>query len=290
MPARRSSPAPRRCYGRSTTTSTSTPTRGRPASCLGGDTDARANVDYETTAKITAPQGRDDHDRRPRRRGDAGRAPLRPRPDHRRRGVRRRRRRASGDYRPLRQIFFESTVIMLGEPNPELEVDESGRITKIVNVVVRDAFGNVYDEDDVGADDPGRSHHRAGHRLRPRWRRALLRQRPARLRRADGARRRDLGRRGDLQAPADVGLRALGQLLAQAARDEPDRHGQPRRPGDDRDRGRHDPRAGEQSALRHVARREHAADHVRVRRWTTRSRRRRSRSATCSRARSRTRT
>src|SRR5262249_15696749 len=43
-----------------------------------------------------------------------------------------------------REIFWESTVIMLGEPNPELTVDENGKITKLVNVSVKDENGTSY--------------------------------------------------------------------------------------------------------------------------------------------------
>ena len=123
--------------------------------CLGGDTDARANVDYQTTSKITSRKGAtittasllveaqqyvDRYDRDPSHDGglfDDG-------DDE-----------SNGDYQPLRRIFFESTVIMLGEPNPELEVDASGKITKITNVVVHDENGNVYDDDDAGAQIQG---------------------------------------------------------------------------------------------------------------------------------------
>ena len=43
-----------------------------------------------------------------------------------------------------REIYWETTVIMLGEPNPELIVDASGKITKLVNVTVKDEIGNSY--------------------------------------------------------------------------------------------------------------------------------------------------
>src|SRR5262249_13206319 len=43
-----------------------------------------------------------------------------------------------------RQIYWESTVIMLGEPNPELTVDATGKITKLVNVTVKDENGVSY--------------------------------------------------------------------------------------------------------------------------------------------------
>jgi len=43
-----------------------------------------------------------------------------------------------------RQIFWESRVILLGEPNPELEVDATGTIVKLTNVTVADHLGNPY--------------------------------------------------------------------------------------------------------------------------------------------------
>ena len=45
-----------------------------------------------------------------------------------------------------RRIFWEARVIMLGEPNPWLEIDATGKITKITNVVF-DAGGVTYDDD-----------------------------------------------------------------------------------------------------------------------------------------------
>ena len=45
-----------------------------------------------------------------------------------------------------RQIFWEVRVIMLGEPNPILEVDSAGNITKIVNVRVCDDNGHCYED------------------------------------------------------------------------------------------------------------------------------------------------
>ena len=52
----------------------------------------------------------------------------------------------------LRDIFWESTVIMLGEPNPELVIDATGKIVKIVNVIVTDENGTAYGLDStIGA-------------------------------------------------------------------------------------------------------------------------------------------
>ncbi len=45
-----------------------------------------------------------------------------------------------------RDIFWETRVIMLGEPNPELDVDANGNITKIVNVTVSDSNGDTYSD------------------------------------------------------------------------------------------------------------------------------------------------
>jgi hypothetical protein len=39
-----------------------------------------------------------------------------------------------GDLNVYRNIFWESHVILLGEPNPELEIDENGEIVKLTNV------------------------------------------------------------------------------------------------------------------------------------------------------------
>ncbi|MEQ1826278.1 MAG: hypothetical protein ABL921_10035, partial [Pirellula sp.] len=43
-----------------------------------------------------------------------------------------------------REIFWESLVVLLGEPNPELEVDANGAIVQLTNVTVTDQFGNPY--------------------------------------------------------------------------------------------------------------------------------------------------
>ena len=40
-----------------------------------------------------------------------------------------------------RDIFWEATTIMLGEPNPELEIDASGTIVKKVNVNLQGGYG-----------------------------------------------------------------------------------------------------------------------------------------------------
>ncbi len=49
-----------------------------------------------------------------------------------------------GAYNPRREIFFGATVILFGEANPWLEVDQNGFITKIVNVTVSDENGTFY--------------------------------------------------------------------------------------------------------------------------------------------------
>jgi hypothetical protein len=52
-----------------------------------------------------------------------------------------------GDNGSLRrEIFWEVRVIMLGEPNPILEIDSSGAITAIVNVRVCDDDGHCYED------------------------------------------------------------------------------------------------------------------------------------------------
>ena len=55
---------------------------------------------------------------------------------------------AVGDQSQMkREIFWEVRVIMLGEPNPELVVDATGMVTKIVNVRVCDSNGTCYQDD-----------------------------------------------------------------------------------------------------------------------------------------------
>ncbi len=101
---------------------------------LGGDTDSRANVDVETQAKVIgrneamiwtarldvdAKQVVDQYDRSPSRDGaafDSGENESNGDPDFR------------------RHIYWEATVTMLGEPNPVLTIDESGKIVAKVNV------------------------------------------------------------------------------------------------------------------------------------------------------------
>ncbi|HZM79421.1 MAG TPA: hypothetical protein VFC19_27135, partial [Candidatus Limnocylindrales bacterium] len=49
-----------------------------------------------------------------------------------------------GSYTPNRYIFWEATVNLLGEANPELEIDRTGRIVKMVNIAARDETGVSY--------------------------------------------------------------------------------------------------------------------------------------------------
>jgi Ca2+-binding RTX toxin-like protein len=46
-----------------------------------------------------------------------------------------------GIVSPERHIFWEATTIMLGEPNPELIVDSTGKVVKLVNVQLVGGFG-----------------------------------------------------------------------------------------------------------------------------------------------------
>ncbi|MDQ0612685.1 hypothetical protein QF046_000326 [Microbacterium sp. W4I4] len=46
-----------------------------------------------------------------------------------------------------REIFWETRVIMLGEPNPILQIDATGAITAIVNLRVCDDAGHCYQDD-----------------------------------------------------------------------------------------------------------------------------------------------
>ena len=118
--------------------------------CLGGDTDSDATAEFDTKAivvgelsatlrtaglNVTANQFVTRYDKRADRSGgflDFGGAND-----------------DGGNFNGERQIFWESKVIMLGEPNPELEVDQGGVITKITNVIVQDQFGALYDDDDA---------------------------------------------------------------------------------------------------------------------------------------------
>ena len=52
-----------------------------------------------------------------------------------------------------RHIFWQTRVIMLGEPNPWLEVDANGNITKIVNVKVTDSDGHVFEDNPFAGPD-----------------------------------------------------------------------------------------------------------------------------------------
>ena len=51
-----------------------------------------------------------------------------------------------GDAFFNRHIFWEAKVVMLGDPNPSLEIDATGKITNITNVVF-DSGGVTYDDD-----------------------------------------------------------------------------------------------------------------------------------------------
>jgi hypothetical protein len=96
-----------------------------------------------------------------------------------------------------RQIYWESTVIMLGEPNPTLVVDSTGKIVELVNVTVTDNFDPLWAEPDNpgGPQDRGRRHP-----VRPERRRPL----PPTISSAHPA--ADLGQRRPVRLPGDVGL------------------------------------------------------------------------------------
>ncbi|NIO40352.1 MAG: hypothetical protein GTO41_09225, partial [Burkholderiales bacterium] len=55
-----------------------------------------------------------------------------------------------------RRIFWEALVVMLGEPNPWLEVDSTGKIVKLINITVHDDDGHTY------VDDPFNNIHTVG--------------------------------------------------------------------------------------------------------------------------------
>ena len=124
---------------------------------VGGDTDARANVDVDTTAKVTGrdeaiirtaeldvdtTQDVDRYERSPSHSGawiDTGSNSY------------------DGDADLRRDIFWESRVIMLGDkPSPEVEIDSAGTVTKIVGeATLTDQEGNSYgvgDTFDAGDD------------------------------------------------------------------------------------------------------------------------------------------
>ena len=104
---------------------------------VGGDTDSHANVDVNTRAKVegdngalvrtselevNALQNNFSSDASARRSGawiDTGG-----------------RSESDGPKNARREIYWEAHVIMLGEPNPELEVDQSGTIVKMTNVTL----------------------------------------------------------------------------------------------------------------------------------------------------------
>ena len=149
-----------------------------------------------------------------------------------------------GDFDADRRIFWESTVIMLGEPNPMLVVDASGTITKLVNVIVTDELGTVVRRST--ATDPGRTaqiwvgdiqYDRA--RLR-----ALPRQQPRRER----ARRARSGATPACSTTRRPGTTSRSSTRPTGARHAPDRRGQRRAERDHHDQGR--PRPGRRSTSR----------------------------------------
>ncbi|HYU83298.1 MAG TPA: hypothetical protein VEK80_00720, partial [Kribbellaceae bacterium] len=117
--------------------------------CLGGDTDASSNVDYDTTARVTGRLG-----------ATVTAADLNVfatqqitrdlREAHARGGflddtdadV-------TGPTVERRLIFWESRVVLLAAADPELEIDRDGRITKMVNVGVHDRDGISYGLGDI---------------------------------------------------------------------------------------------------------------------------------------------
>ena len=117
--------------------------------CFAGDATARSDVYYDTLAKVTgrnesfietadltvdANQNRDRYDKHANAHGGAFVGHHEPR---------------DGDFNAYRRIYWETTTIMLGEPNPVLVVDQNGKITKLVNVTVKDELGNSYALDSI---------------------------------------------------------------------------------------------------------------------------------------------
>ena len=112
--------------------------------CAFGEAHANANTDVNTTAKVTgrndafietadltvdANQFRNRWDQSQDAHGGAFVGHYGDTPGH---------------FNAYRNIFWEATVTMLGEANPELIVDANGTITKLVNVTVTDELGNSY--------------------------------------------------------------------------------------------------------------------------------------------------
>ena len=182
-----------------------------------------------------------------------------------------------------RQIYWETTVIMLGEPNPELTVDASGtdhearqrhrqgrerRLLRLGETIQ----GNRIEVGDIQYDSSGVARFRANSPV------------------SGATGQRDLGQRRPVRLPGDVGLRPDLQLLAQDPRHAPDRRRE-RRP----ERARHDrrrPHPVPVTAWPTTRRSPRTAARARRSSGTssTRSSGRSSRSTTSSRARSRRRT
>ena len=128
---------------------------------------------------------------------------------------------------------------MLGEANPELVVDETGTIVKLVNVVVTDELGTVYG---LGSTIPtGRQiwvgdlrNDRAG----------IVRFRANDL--ADAPDEPDLGQRRALRLPGDLGLRPDHQRVEPDPRHPPHRRGQRHADADHHDQRRARPGPGGQ--------------------------------------------
>ncbi len=114
-------------------------------SCFLGDTDANANAFYQTLAQVTGLVGATVTTAdltvaatqviaRFRRDAHTDGAVIGPEDS-----------RVGGVFDAQRQVFWESRVVLLGSaPNPELEVDRTGRIIRLVNVAVRDESGVAY--------------------------------------------------------------------------------------------------------------------------------------------------
>ncbi|HKJ56179.1 MAG TPA: hypothetical protein VJ978_09355, partial [Nitriliruptoraceae bacterium] len=111
--------------------------------CFAGDTDATSETEVATTAKVSGRDGSflktadltvdaNQYVTRYTKDADAYGGAFVSHDEH-----------YPGVYTPRRLVYWESTVIMLGEPNPILEVDAFGTITRLVNVVVTDDLGNA---------------------------------------------------------------------------------------------------------------------------------------------------
>ena len=146
---------------------------------------------------------------------------------------------SDGPKNALREIYWESHVIMLGEPNPELEVDASGKIVKMTNVTLAtgETLGQTIAGSEINVND-------------------LIYDKLAKV----TFYANDLSGAPDGQIWGNDGLFEIQhtwdyvrliELFGQGPAHEPDRRGRRRRP--DRRQGRRDPRAHQHAGQQRLA-------------------------------------